>query len=225
MSGAGSRRKHIFIAPLAGGTPKDLTPGPLDVPPFSLGGGEGFRHLSRRQGVLCYVSNIDPNAAFSTNGEIFVVSIEGGEAKKISTSPGNDLTPQYSPDGKYIAWRSQEKAGFEADRWEARPARPLHRRAVHPHREHRSQHQRLCLASRFPAHRHSRRGPRPPERPVDSRPAAARASSPTAARTLQDISFTADGKRFVYVEDTGASPAGIVRSLPPATARPALSPG
>jgi dipeptidyl aminopeptidase/acylaminoacyl peptidase len=37
--------------------------------------------------------------------------------KKISTSPGADTTPLYSPDGKYIAWRSQARTGFEADKW------------------------------------------------------------------------------------------------------------
>ena len=26
-------------------------------------------------------------------------------------------TPLYSPDGKYLAWRSQARAGFEADKW------------------------------------------------------------------------------------------------------------
>ncbi len=41
----------------------------------------------------------------------------GSDPKKISTSPGADTTPLYSPDGKYIAWRSQARAGFEADKW------------------------------------------------------------------------------------------------------------
>jgi dipeptidyl aminopeptidase/acylaminoacyl peptidase len=41
----------------------------------------------------------------------------GGSPKKISISPGSDSTPLYSPDGKYIAWRSQARAGFEADKW------------------------------------------------------------------------------------------------------------
>src|SRR5207248_2501523 len=36
---------------------------------------------------------------------------------KISTSPGADTTPLYSRDGKYLAWRSQARAGFEADKW------------------------------------------------------------------------------------------------------------
>src|SRR5205823_9311476 len=41
----------------------------------------------------------------------------GPQPKKISTSPGADTTPLYSPDGKYLAWRSQARAGFEADKW------------------------------------------------------------------------------------------------------------
>ena len=66
---------------------------------------------------VAYTSNIDEVEATSTNNEIFVVSISGGTAKKISTSPGADTTPLYSPDGKYLAWRSQTRAGFEADKW------------------------------------------------------------------------------------------------------------
>jgi dipeptidyl aminopeptidase/acylaminoacyl peptidase len=45
------------------------------------------------------------------------VPISGATAKRISTSPGADTTPLYSPDGKYLAWRSQARAGFEADKW------------------------------------------------------------------------------------------------------------
>ncbi len=43
--------------------------------------------------------------------------MSGGTPKKISSSPGADTTPLYSPDGKYLAWRSQARAGFEADKW------------------------------------------------------------------------------------------------------------
>ena len=37
--------------------------------------------------------------------------------KKISTSPGSDDAPAYSPDGKYLAFRSQARAGYESDRF------------------------------------------------------------------------------------------------------------
>src|SRR5205807_6730943 len=86
---------------------------------------------------VAYTSNIDEVEATSTNSEIFTVpitvesAVPSGQSpdslrtahatapkpKKISTSPGADTTPLYSPDGKYLAWRSQARAGFEADKW------------------------------------------------------------------------------------------------------------
>src|SRR6058998_4439378 len=102
--------------PLQKNAPRDLTPGDHDVPPFSLGGQDMYA-ISPDGQEVAYASNIDEVEAISTNDEIFVVPISGGTAKKISTSPGADTTPLYSPDGKYLAWRSQARAGFEADKW------------------------------------------------------------------------------------------------------------
>jgi dipeptidyl aminopeptidase/acylaminoacyl peptidase len=96
--------------------PRDLTPGDHDVPPFSLGGQDMYA-ISPDGQEVAYTCNLDQVEATSTNNEIFVVPISGGAAKKISTSPGADTTPLYSPDGKYLAWRSQARAGFEADKW------------------------------------------------------------------------------------------------------------
>jgi dipeptidyl aminopeptidase/acylaminoacyl peptidase len=122
------KRSHLFVvgafvsnaqAPAAAGastTPRDLTPGDHDVPPFSLGGQDMYA-ISPDGQEVAYTSNIDEVEAISTNNEIFTVSIRGGQAKKISTSPGADTTPLYSPAGKYLAWRSQARAGFEADKW------------------------------------------------------------------------------------------------------------
>src|SRR5437016_5103642 len=100
------------------GEPRDLTPGDHDVPPFHLGGQDMYA-ISPDGQELAYTSNIDEVEATSTNNEIFVVSmtVPATAGKKISTSPGADSTPLYSPDGKYLAWRSQARAGFEADKW------------------------------------------------------------------------------------------------------------
>ena len=127
------KRRHLFVVPadargvdiLSAGQagvspaevqPRDLTPGDHDVPPFHLGG-QGMYAISPDSQELAYTSNIDEVEATSTNNEIFVVPIAGGTPKKISTSPGADTTPLYSPDGKYLAWRSQARAGFESDKW------------------------------------------------------------------------------------------------------------
>ena len=85
---------------------RDLTPGDHDVPPFNLGGQDMYA-ISPDGQELAYTSNIDEVEATSTNNEIFIVPMAGGTPKKISTSPGSDTTPLYSPDGKYIAWRSR----------------------------------------------------------------------------------------------------------------------
>ncbi len=104
--------------PVLQNEPRDLTPGDHDVPPFSLGGQDMYA-ISPDGQEVAYTSNIDEVEATSTNNEIFIVPISGPATagKKISTSPGADTTPLYSPDGKYLAWRSQARAGFEADKW------------------------------------------------------------------------------------------------------------
>src|SRR5678815_4271915 len=114
VSGAGNRT----AAGTAATTARDLTPGDHDVPPFNLGGQDMYA-ISPDGQEVAYTSNIDEVEATSTNNEIFVVPISGPATagKKISTSPGADTTPLYSPDGKYLAWRSQARAGFEADKW------------------------------------------------------------------------------------------------------------
>ncbi|MGA2000061.1 MAG: S9 family peptidase [Terriglobales bacterium] len=113
----GDKRTHIFIQPAAGGPAKDLTPGDHDAPPFSLGGQDMYAFSPDSQEVA-FTSNIDEVEAISTNNEIFIVPVAGGTPKKISTSPGSDSTPLYSPDGKYIAWRMQETPGYESDRFQ-----------------------------------------------------------------------------------------------------------
>jgi dipeptidyl aminopeptidase/acylaminoacyl peptidase len=111
------KRSHLFVqsveAPLLGAgngtatgtaasTARDLTPGDHDVPPFNLGGQDMYA-ISPDGQEVAYTSNIDEVEATSTNNEIFVVPMSGGMPKKISTSPGADTTPLYSPDGKYLA--------------------------------------------------------------------------------------------------------------------------
>jgi dipeptidyl aminopeptidase/acylaminoacyl peptidase len=129
------KRSHLFVqsveagvspAPSAESQPtrlplqkteaRDLTPGDHDVPPFSLGGQDMYA-ISPDGQEVAYTCNVDEVEATSTNDEIFVVPISGGTPEKISTSPGADTTPLYSPDGKFLAWRSQARAGFEADKW------------------------------------------------------------------------------------------------------------
>jgi dipeptidyl aminopeptidase/acylaminoacyl peptidase len=110
------KRSHLFVVSADGNEPaRDLTPGDHDVPPFNLGGQDMYA-VSPDGQELAYTSNVDEVEATSTNNEIFLVPMAGGTPKKISTSPGNDNTPVYSPDGNHLAWRSMARGGFEADK-------------------------------------------------------------------------------------------------------------
>ena len=112
----GKRRSHLMTCAIDSCTVKDLTPGNRDVPPFSLGGPDDYA-IAPDSKEAVYVMNGDDNFATSTNSDIYAVNMEGGDSKKITTNIGADLSPQYSPDGRFLAYRSQLKAGYESDRW------------------------------------------------------------------------------------------------------------
>jgi len=112
----GPTRSHLLVVPVTGGAPKDLTPGAHDVPPFSLGGADDY-DISPDGKEVCYSMNAEPSAATSTNSDLYVVSIDGGDSRRITATPGADLSPHYSPDGKYIGYRAQYRAGYESDRF------------------------------------------------------------------------------------------------------------
>jgi dipeptidyl aminopeptidase/acylaminoacyl peptidase len=122
----GDKRSHLFYVTVENPSPRtllwrDLTPNdPRDVPPEyptePLGCGCAISPDSKE---LAFTENVDPEPAISTNADIFTLDLTNPAAKpvKISTSPGGDFSPAYSPDGKYLAWRSQARAGYESDKF------------------------------------------------------------------------------------------------------------
>src|SRR5215467_2001087 len=112
------KRSHLFVIAANGsGTPKDLTQGAeYDVPPDQRGETNDI-NFSPDSKEICFTAVTDKVEATSTNGDLFIVAVGGGEPKRITTQTGFDGNPVYSPDGKYIAYRAQLTAGYEADRW------------------------------------------------------------------------------------------------------------
>jgi dipeptidyl aminopeptidase/acylaminoacyl peptidase len=97
--------------------PHDLTPGDYDAPVFSLGGQDDYAFSPDGQ-EICYASNHDKNPAASTNNDLWIVPVSGGQAKNITAdNPASDTSPLYSPDARYIAYRAQQRPGYESDRF------------------------------------------------------------------------------------------------------------
>ncbi len=96
---------------------RDITPGDFDAPVFSLGGQDDYAFSPDGQ-EICYASNHDKNPAASTNNDLWIVPVSGGPAKNITAdNPASDTSPLYSPDGRYIAYRAQQRPGYESDRF------------------------------------------------------------------------------------------------------------
>jgi dipeptidyl aminopeptidase/acylaminoacyl peptidase len=115
----GDKRSHLFLVSVETGGIRDLTPNdPHDVPPFSLEGGGGFA-IAPDGKELAFTENLDEVPAISTSASIFTLDLTNAAAKpvKVSTSKGGNFNPAYSPDGKYLAWRSEERPGYEADKF------------------------------------------------------------------------------------------------------------
>ena len=109
------KRSHVFLADADGKNIRDITPGDYDTPPISLGSAHDYT-FSPDGKEVCFVRNTDPIVAASTNNDLFITELADGKITRLTTNKGNDNHPAYSPDGRYIAYASMERAGFEADR-------------------------------------------------------------------------------------------------------------
>ena len=110
------KRTHVFVVSSKGGTARDLTTGDFDSPPYAASSSVDYA-FSPDSSEIAYLRNPDKVEAISTNSDIFVMPLAGGPAKNITvTNRGYDFSPVYTRDGKFILYRSQATAGFEADR-------------------------------------------------------------------------------------------------------------
>ena len=205
------RRSHLFSVPLAGGTPKDLTPGPREAPPFSLEGIDDY-DISPDGAEICYAMNADTVPAVSTNTDLYVVPITGGQTRKITSTPGADATPRYSPDGKYLAWRAQLRAGYESDRSRLMVLERGSGRVTDltPSLDRWVTNFSWAPDSASLFFTSVDRG----RQAIQVIPVTGGASHVAASgdSVLDEMQFTRDGKTMVYTQQTGASPAEIYRA-------------
>jgi len=108
------KRTHTLVFDMRTGTYTDLTPGEYDWPTWEQGG-VGYVWSPDGEEV-CVVSNHDADQAGSTNKDLWLIPAAGGEPKNVTMdNPAYDGNPQYSPDGRYIAYKIQTVPGYESD--------------------------------------------------------------------------------------------------------------
>ncbi len=112
---------HPFVADFDGtgiANVQDLLEGePYESPLKPFGGMEQLA-WSPDSKQIAYTSRKKTGMAYalSTNSDIYLYDIASKETTDITPeNMGYDTNPQYSPDGRYIAWLSMERDGYESD--------------------------------------------------------------------------------------------------------------
>ena len=109
-------RQHVFGVDLASGQATDLTPVDHDVPTIATGG-DGDVDVAPDGKEIAVAMHGDDVVATNTNVDIYVMGPDGRGMRNVTAAAkGAENTPRYSPDGKWLAYLSMARAGFEADR-------------------------------------------------------------------------------------------------------------
>lgn len=126
------KRQHLFVLQLRANStglepaspPRDVTPGDRDAVPTSSTFSSSQDYCFSSDGsALIFTAPPKKEEAWSTAYEICRVAIDTPSTTWQSLTPANqaaDSGPRLSPNGKFLAWRSQSVPGSEADRWQLR---------------------------------------------------------------------------------------------------------
>ncbi|HBZ34559.1 MAG TPA: peptidase S9, partial [Bacteroidales bacterium] len=121
------RIPHPFLASYDGtkiGTAQDLLEGTLFESPMRPWGGIeqlAFAPDSKKIAYTCR-KKTGKEYSLSTDSDIYLYDIESGATTNLcklnpdDPNEGYDINPLFSPDGKYIAWQSMERDGYESDK-------------------------------------------------------------------------------------------------------------
>lgn len=113
---------HIFYADYDGKkiyNDKDINKGEAFQTPLKPFGGMEQVNWSPDGKIIAYTCKklYGKKATLSTNSDIYFYNTETGETKNMTKGMmGYDINPVFSPDGRYMAWESMERDGYESDK-------------------------------------------------------------------------------------------------------------
>ncbi len=113
------RRSHVFVVPVAGGTPVDVMKGmDADSPSKPFGGSEDFTFTPDGKGVVFTARDAGRAESWSTDLDLFLAPVDGKSKPRKLTEKNRatDTSPVFSPDGKTLAYLAMSRPGYEADR-------------------------------------------------------------------------------------------------------------
>lgn len=119
------KRQHLFVVPVkegaAAGEPRNVTPGDNDAVPTSstFSAGEEFTFSPDGKSLVFTAPGLPTREqAWSTNHDLWLVDLATLQRRQLTSAPGAEGYPRFSPDGRTLAYRAQERSGFEAERWQ-----------------------------------------------------------------------------------------------------------
>lgn len=116
------KRQHLFVCDADGKNCHDATPGNRDANPTSMTFSSSVDYtFTPDSSHLVFTAVPAKGEAWTTNYDLCRVRIDNRSTDwetLTKNNPAADSGPQFSPDGKKLAWRAQKKAGYEADKWD-----------------------------------------------------------------------------------------------------------